>query len=63
MVIIDYPWAIEMKLKNDKKFLNYKTIPDSFLNSMDLSEVQDDGYILFWTVNKKFLEGIDFLTR
>jgi hypothetical protein len=41
MVLVDYPWAIEMKLKNDKKFLNYQTISDTFLSSLDLSEVQD----------------------
>jgi N6-adenosine-specific RNA methylase IME4 len=63
MVLVDYPWAINMKLPKDKTFLNYGTIPDSFLTSMDLSEVQDDGYILFWTVNKKIVEAIEFIRR
>jgi N6-adenosine-specific RNA methylase IME4 len=52
-----------MKLPKDKKFLRYGTIADTFLSSMDLSEVQDEGYIMFWTVNKKIIEAIEFIRR
>ena len=52
-----------MKLPKNKTFLKYVTISDAFLSSMDLSEVQDDGYIMFWTVNKKVIEAIEFIRR
>ena len=51
--MVDYPWAIEMKLKDDKRFLNYQTIPDTILSTLDISEMQDSEYIMIWTVNKK----------
>jgi N6-adenosine-specific RNA methylase IME4 len=63
MVLVDFPWAIDMKLKDKKTFIKYQTLSDFLLNEMDLSEVQDEGYIMFWTVNKKIIEAIEFIRR
>jgi N6-adenosine-specific RNA methylase IME4 len=65
-VVIDYPWAIEMRMKKNNKetlFLGYDTIPDSFLDTWDLSHIQDQGYLFFWTVNSKLTKSIEFLLR
>jgi N6-adenosine-specific RNA methylase IME4 len=62
-VTIDYPWPIELKMNKDRLFLGYQTLKRSFLDSLNLSEVQDEGYLFFWTVNSMFLEAIEYVLR
>jgi hypothetical protein len=62
-LIADWPWAIEMYNKLGGSFLNYGTEKDEKLPKMKLPFIQDRGYILFWTVNQKFTEAIEFLLR
>lgn len=61
VVMIDFPWNINCRTREGNQFIKYDTLRDKDLFNLNISEVQDKGFLFMWVVNKKLKQGMKFM--
>lgn len=63
VIMIDPPWQLSSSQPTRGVAIAYDTLSDSIINEIPISKLQNDGFILIWTINAKFKVTLDLMKQ
>ena len=63
LLSVDPPWTVNGPRPTRGVILDYQTLSDNQIFALELSQYQNEGVLMYWTINRTFAKAVNYVLK